>query len=236
VKQLRVLIVDDHPLVQDALASTLRSLEDQIEILFADSVSSALMILKLQAVDFVVLDLSLPDSVDVECITTLRRASPETSVVVCSGLTESHRVYRSLEAGACGYIPKGSTRDSLAGAFRTVLAGSVYLPKIDWFRHFEAKGVPNGLRSFDRLEDLDLSPRQLDVLRLIVRGAPNKVIGRELDIAEGTVKAHVSAVLAKLGARTRTEAVIAVSHLDLRPARTITGSTPSRARDENRPA
>jgi DNA-binding NarL/FixJ family response regulator len=134
---------------------------------------------------------------------------------VCSGRVDDRTVHKALELGACGFIPKSFGRQNIVEALRKILSGNVYVPDLGGESIRRAKPPPSLTFAAESVEALELSPRQLDVLRLLVRGYPNKLICRQLDLAEGTVKVHVSAVLAKLGARSRAEAIIAVSHLDL---------------------
>jgi DNA-binding NarL/FixJ family response regulator len=212
---LAVLVVDDHPLMQTAIEATLSELDSAIQVQAASSLSEALKLLSQQQFDLVVLDLALPDTVGFEGLKRLRSRHPEVSVVVCSGSIDYRTVYQALDHGAGGFIPKSFRQESIAEAFRKILSGNVYLPNIEGQPIRRAMPSPALPFAADSVEALELSPRQLDVLRLLVRGYPNKLICRQLDLAEGTVKVHVSAVLAKLGARSRAEAIIAVSHLDL---------------------
>jgi DNA-binding NarL/FixJ family response regulator len=211
-----VLVIDDHPMMRDAFHALLTTLDPDAKVRVATSLAAGLALLDEAPVDYLIVDLTLPDASGFMAIQRLRADYPGCPLVVWSGITDSATVIRCIELGACGYIPKSFERGSVLEALRTVLAGNVYLPRLD---QLESASVnhpllfPNG--STRTLADLGLSPRQFDVLRLLVKGYSNKVICRELDIAEGTVKIHVSGLLAKLGARNRTEAVIAASHMDL---------------------
>ena len=224
VPERSILVVDDHPLMMGAISAVLSALDPSIRVRPAVSLAEALTRLSEDRADLVVLDLGLPDTVGYEGLKRLRQAYPETAVVVCSGRIDYRTVCDALDLGAAGFIPKSFTQDGFFDAFRKILDGNVYLPRIDGqsFRcSVPAPALPLSIAS---VAEIGLSPRQLDVLRLLIRGYPNKLICRHLNLAEGTVKVHVSAILAKLGARTRTEAIIAVSHLDL-------GALSSRAAD-----
>jgi len=227
VQSHAVLVVDDHPLMQTAIAATLSELDSEIQVQPAGSLSEALRHLSQQRFDLVVLDLALPDTVGFEGLKRLRSRHPEVRVVVCSGSIDYRTVYQALDHGAGGFIPKSFRQQSIAEAFSKILSGNVYLPNIEGQPIRRAMPSPALPFAAESVEALELSPRQLDVLRLLVRGYPNKLICRQLDLAEGTVKVHVSAVLAKLGARSRAEAIIAVSHLDL-------GALSIRGSDERR--
>lgn len=222
-----VLVVDDHPLMRTAIADTLSELDSAIHVRQAGSLAEALMQLSKEQFDLVVLDLALPDTVGFEGLKRLRSRHPEVSVVVCSGRMDYRTVHQALDLGASGFIPKSFGRYNIVEALRKVLGGNVYLPDIEGESIRKAMSPPSLPFTVESVEALELSPRQLDVLRLLVRGYPNKLICRQLDLAEGTVKVHVSAVLAKLGARSRAEAIIAVSHLDL-------GTSSIRVSDESR--
>ncbi len=211
-----VLVIDDHPVMRDAFHALLQALDPDATVRLTASLTEAFARLAESPADLLVVDLTLPDASGFTAIQRLRAEYPECPLVVWSGITDTTTVIRCIELGACGYIPKTFERGSVLEALRSVLAGNVYLPRLD---RLETAAVyhpmlfPSG--STQTLADLALSPRQIDVLRLLVKGYSNKVICRELDLAEGTVKTHVSAILAKLGARNRTEAVIAASRIDL---------------------
>jgi DNA-binding NarL/FixJ family response regulator len=227
VQSHAVLVVDDHPLMQTAIADTLFELVSSIHVQPAGSLGEALKQLSQAKFDLVVLDLALPDTVGFEGLKRLQRRHPEVRVVVCSGRFDYRTVYQALDLGASGFIPKSFGQYSIVEALRKVLSGNVYLPDMEGESIRRAMPAPSLPFAAESVEALELSPRQLDVLRLLVRGYPNKLICRQLELAEGTVKVHVSAVLAKLGARSRAEAIIAVSHLDLGTP-SIRGSDDSR--------
>ena len=212
-----VLVVDDHPLMRDAICETLLLVDPQLKIRTAKRLSEALAQLAEDPSDLVTLDLSLPDTTGADGLVAVRSAHPDVPVVVCSGHVDARSVYRAIEAGAVGYVPKTFEHEGIEVALRVVLSGNVYLPPIEPVPRHGTAAMSFAAPTNRRIEDLELSPRQTDVLRLLIRGLPNKLICRELNIAEGTAKAHVSAVLSKLGARNRTEAVVAISRIDLGP-------------------
>jgi DNA-binding NarL/FixJ family response regulator len=164
----------------------------------------------------VLLDLKLPGVNGMDALRALREAVPAAPLVVLSGEEDPHVVREAIERGAMGFIPKSSTPEVLIQALRLVLARGVYLPPtvLD-SRAAPAPGAsPQADSAAARL--LGLTPRQADVLRCVIQGKPNKIIARELDISEGTVKAHLSSVMHALGAHNRTEAVYAAAKLGLR--------------------
>lgn len=238
------LIIDDHPLIRDAVRMTLASLGPGGRIDMADSFASARRLLEAGAEwDFALLDLSLPDCEGFEGLAAFRELRPTLPTIVLSGRTDRETILRCLDLGAAGYIPKTSQSDVISDALRLVASGHVYLPREALGRDFlreaplrpgvaaseppsasgfappRAPAPPPVAASAGAALDprrLGLTDRQCDVLRLILRGLPNKLICRQLDLAEGTVKVHVSAVLRALGVRNRTQAVIAASRMGLR--------------------
>jgi DNA-binding NarL/FixJ family response regulator len=213
---MRVLIVDDHPLLRGGIIGQLAALGVEPRVEQADRLSDALRILgAAPRIDLVLLDLNLPDCVGTSGIESLRRRFPRVPVMAMSGADDRATIDRCLRAGACGFLPKSSTPERLGAAVRAVAGGGIYVPREPGGAGQRGWGVPAAIAPVDASE-LALTDRQRDVLRLIMRGLPNKLIGRQLQLAEGTVKVHVSAVLRALGARNRTQAVIAADRLGLR--------------------
>ena len=214
---MKVLVVDDHPLICEALRQVLKVLDKDIELLEAGSGSEALSKAdKNDRLDLVLLDLALPDADGFEVLSELRERHPSFPVVVLSASEQVEVVMRALDAGAMGFIPKTSSNDLLLGALRLVLSGGVYLPA-EVLRHAPAPAlVRNPAAAETGYRDVGLTHRQAQVLALMVQGKPNKIICRELDLAEGTVKIHVTAILKALGVSNRTQAVVAVGKLGLR--------------------
>lgn len=213
------LVVDDHPIIQRAMSDALCDLEPGCEVLVASRLEDALRLLRNGAqVELVLFDLRLPDAAGLEGLGTLRRQHPECRVVVLSGEVDSPMIARCLDMGAAGYIPKNLSNLEILSALRLVASGGTYVPpQILATSHpirVRSDAGPS-VRSTDPRR-LGLTERQLDVLRLLLRGLPNKLICRQLELAEGTVKVHVSAVLRALGVRNRTQAVIAASRIGLR--------------------
>ncbi|MBM3344518.1 MAG: response regulator transcription factor [Betaproteobacteria bacterium] len=173
--------------------------------------------------NLVLLDLSLPDANGFEVLHQLREAHPGIPVVVLSATDDAATVMRALDDGAMGYIPKTSSNDVLLGALRLVLSGGVYLPAevLRQSAHppAPASAAPGATDTPEReitCRDLGLTDRQAQVLALVVQGKPNKLICRTLNLAEGTVKIHISAILRALNVTNRTQAVVAVGKLGLK--------------------
>jgi DNA-binding NarL/FixJ family response regulator len=214
---MRVLIVDDHPLLRGGIAGQLDALGVEPRVEQADRLTDALRILAAAPrFDLVLLDLNLPDTVGISGLEALRRRFPRVPVVVMSGTEDRATIDRCLRAGACGYLPKTSSPERLGAAVRAVAGGGIYVPRDPAGGAPRGWGAPAPPAPSDASE-LALTDRQRDVLRLIMAGLPNKLIGRRLQLAEGTVKVHVSAVLRALGARNRTQAVLAANRLGVRP-------------------
>jgi DNA-binding NarL/FixJ family response regulator len=212
---LKVLVVDDHPLICQALRQVLKALDHDIELREAGGGADALAIAgENDRLDLVLLDLALPDADGFDVLRELRERHPSFPVVVLSASEQPDIVMRALDAGAMGFIPKTSSNEVLLGALRLVLSGGVYLPA-EVLRRSPIQASAASYR------DLGLTQRQAQVLALVVQGKPNKIICRELALAEGTVKIHVTAILKALDVTNRTQAVIAVGKLGLKLPTTI---------------
>ncbi|MBU6190955.1 MAG: response regulator transcription factor [Betaproteobacteria bacterium] len=220
----RFLLVDDHPIMSDALRYTLETVAPDSKVEFAASYGEARRLLaEGNRIDCILLDLGLPDSDGYDALQGLRLLRPDTPVVVLSADGERDTIMRCLNLGAQGFIPKTVHHDVLRYALQMVAAGHMYVPKevvtnTGWTPANALSRVQPARATSRDPRSLGLTGRQCDVLRLILRGLPNKLICRELDLAEGTVKIHVSAVLRALGARNRTQAVIAANQLGLKLA------------------
>lgn len=225
----RFLIVDDHPMVRDSLHALLESLEDNIVTDLALNMKQMTERLKAgPAYQYAIVDLSLPDGNGVEIIKAAQASQPDIPLIVFSGRIEQDLILRCLSMGVVGYVPKTHYNDLIAQAFRMILAGQVYIPRQAVTEqqqvHYSAMRPIRQATSDPR--QLCLTERQIDVLDLILQGMPNKLICRQLQLAEGTVKVHVSAVLRALGVRNRTQAVIAASKMGLRVNRASTSRSP----------
>ena len=206
---MKILVVDDHHLIREGLRPLLEEIAEGevVEVLEADSLARALeAAARHPDLDLALLDLRLPDVVGFEAVTRLRERQAALPVVVMSGDNEPGLVRAAFDHGALGFIPKSSSPKVVLGALRLVLAGGTYIPPEAF--HAPAQAAPRNADTRPG-EALDITPRQREVLRLMLAGKSNKSIGRELALAEGTVKNHVAAVLKALGVTTRTQAVIA---------------------------
>jgi len=200
---MKILVIDDHPLIQEALQHVLKALDPALELIQAHDASDAHAALSREPdTDLIVLDLTLPGSDGFDLLAELRREWPAMPVLVLSATHDRETVERALDHGAMGFIPKTANTRVLLDALRLVLSGGVYVPN-------ESPGVAAALRPRPALkpEQLGLTVRQSDVLKLLVEGKPNKLICRDLRLSEGTVKVHVSAILKRLNVRSRAQAV-----------------------------
>lgn len=213
---MKVLVIDDHALFREGLKFLLRELDASLVIDEAGDCAGALERAAAGSYELVLLDLNLPGLHGLDALAALRDAVPSAPTVVLSGEDDPELVRSAIRAGAMGFIPKSSTREVLIQALRLVFAGGVYLPPTALDTHTAATPAAAYETGADSAARLGLTPRQMDVLRCVIQGKPNKSIARELDISEGTVKAHLSAVMQALGARNRTEAVYAAAKMGLR--------------------
>lgn len=212
---MRILVVDDHPLMADALGFAVRTLDRATQVETAGDLRSALARAGEAGFDLCLLDLGLPDCSGLQALERMRDALPGLPVVVVSGSSDVASVLEALDLGAMGYIPKTSPRDVLLAAVRLVASGGIYVP-VEALRTRAAGGPAPSAEPIRAAADLALSARQREVLGLLLKGLPNKLIARKLDISENTTKIHVSAVLRALGVANRTQALIAAHRLGLR--------------------
>jgi DNA-binding NarL/FixJ family response regulator len=222
---LRILVVDAHPLMREGLANVLTALARQVEIQQADTLQGALAELAARPdTDLVLLDPVMPDGEAGWVLERIREAHPAVPIVVVSGATDHATVTAAIRRGAMGFVSKRSAPPVLLGAVRLVLAGEVYVPpevlRVELAAAPQAPAPAPAERAGGR-RDPDLTPRQLDVLALLVQGKPNKLICRELGLAEGTVKAHTAAIFRALRVSNRTEAGFAVNYLGIEIPRTV---------------
>ncbi len=214
---MKLLLIDDHALLRDALCLLIEREWPGLTLLQAGTLAEAMAVLRHHAdVPLALLDLGLPDSDGVGGVVKLREAAPFTTVIVLSADPSREIVLAAIDAGAAGFVPKTAQGSALVHALRQVLDGGVYVPQA-------ALAIPDDAQPE---ATLDLSPRQLEVLRLLIEGKSNKLICRELDLSESTVKTHLLAIFRRLGVNSRTQAVLAAAQLGLRlprPARDAPG-------------
>jgi DNA-binding NarL/FixJ family response regulator len=219
IADVEILVVDDHVLIREALRGVLKEVKGNAIVLEASSYSQAMQVIAEHPdLDLVLLDLNLPDRDGFAVLTELGEHHPAISVVVLSAQQDRGSVVRALDLGALGFIPKSGQREVMLSALQLVFAGGIYIPP-----EILARDEPSARQPDDKPPvahqptsspaDLGLTERQVDVLSLMMQGKSNKAICRVLDLAEPTVKNHVTAILKALGVSNRTEAVIAVGRL-----------------------
>jgi len=221
-RKTKILAVDDHPLTREALARLVADLGPGAEVLEADSIAAAQDRLAVHPdVTLVVLDIALPDGAGMEGLERLLKTRPNTPVLVLSAQDDPATARAVLDAGARGFISKRSPTRVLTEALRLVLVGGTYVPP-QALRAITTPKPPQGgtppapaSPTSTPIKSLGLTPRQVDVLTLLVQGKPNKLICRTLNLAEGTVKTHTAAIYRALGVMNRTQAVYAVNRLGI---------------------
>ncbi|MGA8054336.1 MAG: response regulator transcription factor [Burkholderiales bacterium] len=217
---MKILVVDDHPLILEALHHVLRHLDASVTVLDAKSADEGRTLAEANAdADLMLLDLGLPDTDGFGLLAELRGAYPTIPVVVLSGSDSSEDVLRAIDGGAMGFIPKSSSNEVMLHALRIVLSGTPFIPREALGGASPAAaGEPRVVGFLSKPvtpRDLGLTDRQAQVLALMLQGKPNKLICRELNLAEGTVKIHVAAILRALNVANRTQAVVEASRLGL---------------------
>jgi len=216
---MKILVVDDHPLILEALHHVLTQLEAVVTILDAQTAEAGRRLAAEHPdLDLLLLDLTLPGVNGFDLLGQLREEYPAVPVVVLSASERPQDVIRALDLGAMGYVPKTSSKEVMLQALRLVFSGGIYVPPAA-ITHQAATAPMPAVRSVTSSAmtplDLGLTGRQIEVFALILQGLPNKLICRQLNLAEGTVKIHVAAILRALNVHNRTQAVIEASRLGL---------------------
>ncbi|MGY0557435.1 MULTISPECIES: response regulator [unclassified Lysobacter] len=208
-----LLIADDHPLFREALRGVVARVLPTARLCEADSVGALYALVEAEPdADLLLLDLNMPGAQGFSALVHLRALRPQLPIVVVSAREEPAVMRRALDHGAVGFIPKSADVATLGEAIGTVLAGDRWAPSAA----FNAPAAdPDEHDAARRLRDL--TPQQFRVLQMLGSGLLNKQIGYELTVSEATVKAHVTAILRKLGANNRTQAVLIAGRLALDP-------------------
>ena len=189
------MVADDHPIVREGVVANLKRQRDLKVIGEANDGAEVLELIKQNRPDIALLDLRMPHMNGLEVLLALNELKLQTKAIVMTAFENEEDIQRSMKAGARAYLLKGCPQQILVDAIRRVFIGEVYLPP-----QIAQKLV-------DRMQKPQLSPRELEVLKLVAAGKSNKEIGVQLFISEGTVKTHIESLLHKLGAATRTSAV-----------------------------
>lgn len=196
---LKILVIDDHALVREGLRQVLLSLGNAVQVLEAGTCARAFELAAAHIdIDLVLLDYHLPDMNGLEALDVFSRRHPELPIIVLSGSVNPRVMRQVMDKGAAAFLTKSGRSDELLSATRLVLEGGIYI----------SPSAPH-----DTVEATApfLTPRQEEVLRLLLDGCSNKEIGRELNLSDETVKNHVTAILRGFGVQSRTQAVVAAS-------------------------
>jgi len=207
ITAMTALVVDDHPLFCDALALTLKSIADFDDIHTAGTLDTSLEKIADEAeFDLILLDLNLPDVNGLDGLVRLRTAAPKAMILIVSSMADNRMIAHALKAGADGFVPKHSQRAVFQKAFEVLKSGQTFAPDgyIDPHGQDASQDAPE--EALTRLATL--TNQQARILNLICEGKLNKQIAYDLSIAETTVKAHVTAIMRKLGVHSRTQAVL----------------------------
>lgn len=204
---MRVLLADDHAMVRDGLMPFLERLQPGTEVVEAGSLPEAMTAAENAApIDLAILDLYMPGMNGLNGLSVMRSRYPGVPVVILSGSTRPEDALQAIEHGACGFIPKTMRGETIIGVLRLVLSGEKYIPPF-LFEYRDGVTQPVAPVSPDAGSPLaSLTPRERDILEMIVDGAPNKVVARRLNLQEVTVKAHLRNMFRKLNVANRTEA------------------------------
>jgi len=205
----RFIIVDDHPLFRGALGQALGYAFESAEVLEAGSLDDLTDLLASgRETDLILLDLTMPGVHGVSGLLYLRAEHPEVPVAIVSASDDAGTIRQCLDCGASGFIPKSQPVEAIRDAVRKIMDGEVWLPG-----DVDLSAVPAGEAAglVSRLSTL--TPQQVRVLMMLGEGLLNKQIAFKLGVSEATIKAHVSAILQKLGVDSRTQAVIAINKI-----------------------
>lgn len=201
--KIRVVVVDDHPIIREGFTTILNAQPDMTLVGAASNGADALLLIKSQSPDIVLLDLRMPGIPGLEVLAELQRRKERAKVIIMTISESAEHVRRSMSSGARGYLLKDSSKEEILEAIRRVHAGEKYLPN-RVLRQL-AEGLINEA----------LTPRELEVLQSVAEGKSNKEVAVSLLISEGTVKTHVKSLLEKLGAPSRSAAIREAIHRGL---------------------
>lgn len=220
---MHLLLIEDHTVVAEGLQFLLGEIDSTITVCRCTNLAEAKNTMQMQTpFDMVLMDLGLPDVSGLEGLHQIRAVYEDIPIVVLSGEENSEVIRSAINAGAMGFVPKSASSKILIAAMRLILAGGTYLPPQAYSSYAPAASAAGSLprqeinhANRDALTGQNgrMTDRQLEILLKAVQGKPNKVIARETDLAEGTVKAHLSAAYKIINVNNRTEAVFKTAQL-----------------------
>ncbi|MFC7065445.1 response regulator [Brucella rhizosphaerae] len=206
---MQFIIADDHPLFRGALRQVLSSLPEEAEILeVGDFDAAKKLVVERDDIDLLLLDLTMLGGTGLAGLVTLKALQPALPIIIVSATDDTTTIRHAVELGASGFISKSASMETIGEAVHAVIAGDIWTPSdidLDQAHDPEIEALINKIRT--------LTPQQTRVLTMLAEGLLNKQIAYELNVSEATVKAHVSAVLQKLGVDSRTQAVILLSRI-----------------------
>ena len=195
---MKYLIVDDHPILLNALAAEMR----ENQCFLATSLQQSLDLIKAHPdIDLILFDLGLPDSTNAQGVLRLRAAAPSTPILVLSGNSDAREIKQTLEFGAAGFVIKSAEASILRQAIALVLAGGTYIPP----EIFGLTLLGGNCEASKQSTELELTPREKDILPLVAMGLSNKAIAWHLDVSENTVRVHVAHIMQKMDVDNRTQ-------------------------------
>lgn len=204
---MQIVLADDHAMVRDGLLPFLERIQPGTTVIEAATFAEAQAAVRSATeLGMAILDLYMPGMNGLAGLAALREEFPKLPIVILSGSTKPEDAYQAIEHGACGFVPKTMRGETIIGVLRLVLSGEKYIPPF-LFDYRDSVGTAAPTPGSEPGSPLaGLTPRERDILEMIVDGAPNKVIARALELQEVTVKAHLRNMFRKLGIANRTEA------------------------------
>ncbi len=211
---MKILIADDHGIVREGIKLLLAELSTELSVLeAADSKQVLAAVSENRDLDLILLDLYMPGVTDLDLLAEICNRYPHIPVIILSATDDARVMQRVIDRGAAGFIPKSAAQAVMTSAIQLVLSGGVYIPPA--MVHHHEDDAANPTARVTHASQLDLTNRQLEVLKLLGKGKSNKTIARELGLSAHTVKIHVTAIFKALGVSNRTEAAMASREIDI---------------------
>jgi DNA-binding NarL/FixJ family response regulator len=217
---MKLLLVDDHALFRAGLALLVREIMPEAQVLHAGSCAEGIAIASREALNLIFLDVSLPDGNGLEALAAMKAARPSVPVVVVTGSADRATAERAIALNAMGVVLKSASSDEMMAAIAPAMSGGVSLPEsllagigdgLARRPRSNTSGAPGRLTPITDAVSLGLTPRQFEVLRLLVQGHPNKIIARQMDISLQGAKKHVSDLLAHFQVMSRSQLIVLVA-------------------------